>query len=212
MKNMIWAGLLLLSANAHSTPIFSAADPSLTGSTVITFEGAILGSYGETYNAGSVTFSNVAPAITPAIQGISIEETATNNHYLRYSTSVFPNPESSVSATPQVSLRIDFASPVNAFGLNVTGSYPYSLRAYNDSNILIETFGPTAGFYSNYFMGIASAENIKYAVLGNVNGFDYLQIDNLTFVPSSTVPVPAALPLMATALAIFGISRRKIFL
>lgn len=209
MKNTMYLALLLgaFSSQLHAVPLFSIADAALAGGTTITFDDLALGS-ASTVDSGGVSFSNAAPAIVPPIQGISIQDAGAGNHYLRYSTSVFPAPEASVSAIPQVKLRIDFSAPVSAFGLYVSGSYPYSLTAYDDANALIETFGPTAGSYSNYFMGIASATNIRYAILGNFNGFDYLNIDNLTIAPSA-VPTPPALPLIAFGLSLLWVAKRR---
>ena len=208
MKNSIYFALLIgaLSGNLQASPLFSIADPELAGGSTITFNDIALGSY-PTVNSGGVTFSNAAPAIVPAIQGISIQDAGAGNHYLRYSTSVFPAPEGSVSAIPQVKLRIDFSAPVSAFGMFVSGSYPYSLTAYDDTDSVIETFGPTAGSYNDYFMGIASSTNIRYAILGNINGFDYLEIDNLITAPSA-VPTPPALPLMSLGICLFWLARR----
>lgn len=208
MKNTLYFALLVsaFSCNLHATPLLSAADAALAGGTTITFNDIALGS-SPTVNSNGVTFSNAAPAIVPPIQGISIQDSGSGDYYLRYSTSVFPEPEGSVSAIPQVKLRIDFSSPVSAFGLYVSGSYPYSLTAYDDADTAIETFGPTAGSYSNYFMGLSSATNIRYAILGNVNGFDYLNIDNLTYAPAA-VPTPPALPLIASGICMLWLARR----
>lgn len=208
MKNTLYLALLFsaLSCNLHATPLFSAADPALAGGTTITFNDLALGSSTSVTSSG-VTFSNAAPAISPPIQGIFIQDGGGGDHYLRYSTSVFPAPEDSVSAIPQVKLRIDFSSPVSALGLYVSGSYPYSLTAYDETATAIETFGPTAGSYSNYFMGLSSPSNISYAILGNVNGFDYLNIDNLTYAPAA-VPTPPALPLIASGICMLWLARR----
>lgn len=209
MKKTMYFALFmsLCSSYLHASPLFSIADSALAGGTTINFDDIALGSY-PSVNTTGVTFSNAAPAIVPAIQGISIQDVGAGNHYLRYSTSVFPAPEGSVSAIPQVKLRIDFSAPVSAFGMYISGSYPYSLTAYDDSDVAIETFGPTAGSYNDYFMGISSATNIRYAVLGNINGFDYLEIDNLIVAPSA-VPVPHALPLISSVICFFWLARRK---
>lgn len=208
MKNTFCFAIFIsaLSCNLNATPLFSAADPALAGGTTVTFNDIALGSY-PTVDSNGVTFSNAAPAIVPSIQGISIQDVGGGDHYLRYSTSVFPEPEGSVSAIPQVKLRIDFSSPVSAFGLYVSGSYPYSLTAYDEADGVIETFGPTAGSYSNYFMGLSSTTNIRYAILGNINGFDYLNIDDLTYAPAA-VPTPPALPLIASGICMLWLARR----
>jgi hypothetical protein len=198
----------ILCYTAQATPIFSSFDPSLLGGTIVTFDDVTSGPY-TTLTTNGVLLSDAATPITPHTQGISVQQVSVGNQFLRYSSSVFPAPESSVSAVPQVLLRIDFLSPVSAFGLNVSGSYPYSLKAYDESGFLIETFGPTAGSYNNYFMGIASTTAISYAVLGNIGGFDYLNVDNLTYNPiPNAVPLPATLTLMLSALSLLGFARR----
>lgn len=205
--------LLLTSAlSSHAALISNPADPALAGGTTITFNDLALANY-DSVTANGVTFSNADIARTPAIQGLSITDRYSSiavpyeSNVLKYSTAVFPAPEG--VDVPRALLRFDFSGSVRAFGFDlINSSYPISLTAFNAAGTLIETFSPTGGSVSNEYRGIAASEDIAYAILGNYNGYDYIIIDNFTVGPSA-VPVPAALPLMASGLAFLGFGKRK---
>lgn len=204
--------LLCTSITSHAALISSASDPVLANGTTITFNDLALGSY-TSITSSDVTFFNDDIVRTPPVQGISITDrrdptsSPYSSNVLKYSTSVFPEPEG--LDQPSALLRFDFIGPVRAFGFDlIESSYPIYLTAFNRNGTLIETFEPISGFVRNEYRGIAASEDISYAILGNYQGYDYIIIDNFTVV-TSAVPIPAALPLMVSGLAMLGIGMRK---
>jgi hypothetical protein len=204
--------LLCTSITCHAALISSASDPALATGTTITFNDLVLGNY-TSITASNVTFSNGDIARTPPVQGISITDRRDStslpysSNVLKYSTSVFPEPEG--ADQPSALLRFDFTGAVRAFGFDlIESNYPIYLTAFNASGSLIESFDPINAFVRNEYRGIAASEDIAYAILGNYPGYDSIIIDNFTVV-TSAVPIPAALPLMVSGLAMLAFGMRK---
>ena len=99
--------------------------------------------------------------------------------------------------------RISFDSAVSNVSIWAAGSAT-SMKAFDSTGSLVSL---SSILYSNAWQQLSViASEISYVELTGVNSsFAY---DNLEF-KVSAVPVPAALPLMASALGIFGISRRR---
>ena len=67
------------------------------------------------------------------------------------------------------------------------------------------------GINSNNQIGVFDSANIEAATFNNINGLGKFNgtINGLTAAPSA-VPIPAALPLMASAIGLFGMCRRNL--
>ena len=104
-----------------------------------------------------------------------------------------------------------------------------SISTEVDAGALMFRFVDTNGVSETFINGTSRSFAIMDGFIGNIAGtdygpFDYIlglndssQLDGdyddfvvgLRFQPVSSVPVPAALPLMATALGLFGLQRRR---
>jgi hypothetical protein len=62
--------------------------------------------------------------------------------------------------------------------------YAWNLSAYDSSNNLLDTYllPYTDGSGTGAFVGLAD-DNISYATLINTSSYDWISVDNFTFVP-----------------------------
>lgn len=107
-------------------------------------------------------------------------------------------------------IRIDFLFGVTAVGFHIVDNDYTDVRvqAFDAAgNVLDTVIVPEVGGGGVTYAGIA-AQGISYVIIDGANGthLDSTFIDDLSFRP---VPVPAALPLMLTALGALGLSGRR---
>lgn len=115
-------------------------------------------------------------------------------------------------------IRIDFASPASAFGLDwLANNANPTLSVFDSGNSLLEsltldwtTFPLVPGFpFSNGFIGInVGANAIAYATIDTPLNGNELYIDNLIY-QAAAVPAPATLPLLAIGGLALAARRRK---
>ena len=118
--------------------------------------------------------------------------------------------------------RLEFTADSNLFvDSTSSGGYEYAY-AINQSYAYDNLNGQYSNYvyseiYSNYYDSKAISEMKSVsAFIDNIlsqesNGYlqNYAYVYGVTYVEPSAVPVPAALPLMASALGVFGIARRR---
>lgn len=194
------AASALLAGSANAALITSDTDPALDGSTVITFDDLPLGNSNVITTMG-VTFTalgsgplRIAAFNEGGTFGGSGQDLSTRDSQ--------SNPD----------FRVDFSSPVSAFGMVWGAANPnWTATAYDSGGNVIDTqifLGGNGGASFVEFYGI-KAPNISYAIFDSSN--DWLKVDNFEFVGGDTprIPVPATLPLIAGGLAALGLLRRR---
>jgi hypothetical protein len=167
-------GLMAAPLAVNAALISSAADPALAGSTLINFDAEPTANFATTTILG-VTFSTTsgtlrnAPYTEGGVFGGSGQDLST------------------VDLGSPYSFRIDFASPVSAFGM-VWGAadYDWTVRLFNSSGVNTETLtfcgstvGCAAGTGYEKFYG-ASGFDIKYVTL-EASEQDWVKIDDFQF-------------------------------
>lgn len=199
-KTFIFAAITAgcLTTDSFATQITSSSDPSLTGSTLIDFTGSTNGSY-SSLAIGNVTFSGNGNIVIDSVFGGSYNTSGT---YLQN------------SAGGTTSLLFQFGSAVSAFGFNLGAhDYTWTLRAFNSSNLLLDTYAFPAigGSNAGQFYGIA-ASGISYATV-STGSSDYVLLDNFRYTTgSSSSSVPdggSTLALLGFAMTAVAGARRK---
>ena len=186
---------------AGASHITSSGDPALTGATVIDFESQTLGTY-SSLAIGNVTFS------------------ANNNHLQidntysgSYGMSGKYLDNGTYSNEGFSSMTMTFAGGTSAFGFiwgAAEESSSWVLNAYNASNVLLDTYGiPSTSSGPGAFVGIA-ANGISYATLGWTGAYDWVMIDQFSYVAgSSQVPEPTTMILFGLGLiGLAGLRKR----
>ncbi len=112
--------------------------------------------------------------------------------------------------------RFDFLTQVNAFGFNFGASNNnWSLKAFSATGSLLETLiiAPTLGSNAGNYYGISSLTPIAYALLTDANNRycgDFVFFDRFTTkMNSNDVPIPAALPMLLSAVGGLAVMRRR---
>lgn len=179
----------------QTTPAGATTIPGLVGATVETFEGATPGGY-SALALGGVHF----------IAGAGTDLFISNDYDGQYNN-FGQSLQNTYASDAFGSLRMNFVSPVSAFGFFWGASdYQWTLSAYDSGNNLLESFNLPITKASNAgdFVGLIDP-NISYAMLTGPSG-DYIFIDNFAY---NTVPEPASLVLLGTGLAGLRAWRRR---
>jgi hypothetical protein len=196
--------ILLTVVSAGATPITVASDPTLLGSTVIDFDSEPDASFISKTISG-VTFTAVAGLL-------SIADYTSGGIYGGSGKDL----ETSVSTS---AFRIDFASPVSAFGTVWGGANEdWTVRLFNSSNALLETMvflggdGGQATYVEFYGATNTDIKSVTFDIIPGSFGTDWVKLDNFQFVPvvsSQPVPEPATLLLLGSGLAATAVRRRR---
>lgn len=196
------AAVLGFSGVAQASPIQSAT--STLGGTAINFEGMSEGQIISNQYSG-VAFSQVdggTPQIdnSPFLFGYNASS----------GTGVLTGSTNGGAPFPTVAgLVLTLASPGSAieFFLGDTSPLgPYTLQAFNSSNVLIESFAPTPG----NFVGFSGLSDLRRVVVDGTVTLDAFAIDDVRFVAAvNTVPEPLGIGLVALGLVALGWSRRQ---
>jgi len=198
------AALLALTAAtaANATSISGngnpASDPALAGGTQVTFSGLTNGSY-PSLDLGAVTISGVGG-------NVNIDTTYAG----QYNTTGTYLDNNQGSTTD---LLFTFDSAVSAFGFNL-GAHDssWTITAYNGATLLDTfTFGAIGGSNAGEYYGL-SVPGITSAHLSTTDSYDWILLDNFTFVTggtSSGVPEPTTWAMMLVGFGAVGFSLRR---
>lgn len=211
MKKTLVAVALAFAGAAHAAPINSSADPSLAGAYIENFESSPIGTYA-THGFGSglgISALSSADVASPVFS-VATDYAGDYNTRGRLHISNF--------GSDFQALRFDFAGGTSAFGFLFGASdASWTLRAYNSSNVLLDSVNIAPVFASNAgdFFGLSGLGDASYATLTQNfdgayagGGVDYVFVDNLSFVAGNNIPEPGTLALVALA-GLAAMRRRK---
>ncbi len=199
VKLLLSASLIVfLCGPANASLITSEADPALSGSTLIDFNGTDTGSYGSlTY--GDVVFTALNGSLGMAAwnygggYGIDGQSLHTLN------TSAF---------------SVEFGAPASAFGMSWGAANPnWDVTLYDSSNNILETLvfigGDQGATYHEYY-GAAHSSISKATFIARSS--DWVLIDNFRYVTNGSEPVPEPATMMLFGvglLGLAGVTRKK---
>lgn len=205
MRNFLLflCAMILMAGSAVATPITSNSDAALTGASVMDFESATQGTY------AAITVNDVT--FTAGNYHLRIDD-----DYQQYNSSGRYLDNGTYNNNGFQSLTIDFSTDVSAFGFNWSMAESWAtwiLTAYDSGNNVIEAYVlPNTGSSSaGEFYGLAAAGTSYATIVRTVGDYDWISLDNLTYVTSGAiVPEPATMLLFALGLlGLAGVNRRK---
>lgn len=206
MRSMFFAAAITLAAagaaNAatfavQTTPGQVAAVTGLSGGSTVSFDDLATGQHGSISSGGvTITSSSGSLYVSSDYAGAynTFGQSLTNNGYMIGD------------------FTFDFATPVNGFGFFFGASDdPWTLRAYDSANNLLETLliSPVNGSNAGDFFGIL-ANGVTRATLTGP-GSDHVFLDNFTTGgagPISAVPEPATWAMMIAGFGLAGAAIR----
>jgi hypothetical protein len=192
---LVSAFMALTVSPTYATQITMAADPSLSGATLIDFNSEAHAFF------ASMTLSAVTFSAAPGFN-LAIEDASTGGTY---------GGTGNVLSTIATNLRfgITFGATVSAFGMVWGGANEnWTVSVFDASNSLIETLTFTQGFPDYIdFCGV-NAAGIK-SVTFEAASPDHVKIDNFQFVPetATAVPEPGTGTLLGSMLAVAALTR-----
>lgn len=202
MKKLFAAALVCMSSLSHAALISSSADSALVGGSVIDFTGMATGN-ASSYTVGNVTFATTTGTLRIAQFGEG------GSGWLGSGQTLTTRDTTGTSA-----FSIVFANPVSAFGMDWGAANPsWNVSLFDAANNLLETVvfvGGNVGATFSEFYGAQHA-GISRVELTSQNGYDWVIVDDFTYVAgrNNQVPEPDSLALVALALAGLGISLRR---
>lgn len=181
-------------------------DPALSGGTTIAFDATTPGNY-SSLTIGNVTFIGVDAPFTIGADFNGSFNTSGGQSLFNGSDLV------------PAQLRVNFATPVDAFAFNWgAADNQWLLSAFDAANNLLEATLIPAVFSSNAgdFFGVAAAEIAFFTLVDQknsaVNG-DFVFIDGFTYRVGEDGPIPVSEPgtlgVLAMGLALFAIAARR---
>jgi hypothetical protein len=199
---LIGTGLLAQAGMANAAFISGLGDPTsaIAGGTVIDFEPTPLGTY-SSLTIGDVTFT------------ADDEHLMIDNTYQSYNQSGVYLDNGTYGDNGFSSLSIDIAGGTDAFAFNwgmAEDEVTWTLAANDATDTLIESYvlPATEDSSAGEFYGI-SAVGIHSAVLSLDGEYDWVGIDNFTYLADVSVPEPSVLLLMGSGLLGLVIARKS---
>lgn len=213
-KLLVILGFAVVATSAQAitvTKTLNQATSTVAGATTVNFEDFVLGGPVVSQTRGVATYSG-GGIFTGSHPLTSLQPYLSTGNYLSVGTND-KSFDGGGANSQQGPIDISFAQDAKYFGFlwgSVDGKYPNNkLEIYKDGSLLKTILGSdilaTASGKNtfSYYVELTGGWFDELKFYSNGNAFE---TDNHAF---STVPVPAALPLMASALGLFGISRRK---
>jgi hypothetical protein len=202
LKKYLMVGLMLVAGWSHAALINSSADPALGGGSIIDFSG-IATQNASSFTVGGVTFSTTTGTLRVAPFGEGGSGWLGSGQML-----------TTRDTTGTSSFSIIFSTAVSAFGMDWGAANPsWNVSLFDSLDNLLESVvfvGGNAGASFSEFYG-ASHTGISRVELTSVSGYDWVIIDDFTFVTddNGSVPEPATALLVGLALAGLGVARRR---